>query len=81
MSMWLNLAKVSPDLLVEIRSRPELLDRYVWLRQATGDDERDYLSGYEFTYGPAFALAATDVRSSRRPCARAKRSLVGWADA
>jgi hypothetical protein len=27
MSMWLNLAKVSPDLLAEIRARPDLFDR------------------------------------------------------
>jgi hypothetical protein len=108
MSMWLNLAKVSPELLTEIRAEPDLLDsiffdeddlpdglslqsdvfgcdyrtlsaiaeftaeqvqpgvdwreRYIWLRRATGDNEADHLVGYEFTYGPAFTLAPTDVQ-------------------
>jgi hypothetical protein len=113
MSMWLNLAKVSPDLLAQIRARPDLLDNlffdeeadppagvdlrvdlfgcdyrtltaiaegmasqeapgtdwretYVFLRRATGDDERDHLQGYEFTYGPAFALGTDDVLAVHR---------------
>jgi hypothetical protein len=107
MSMWLNLAKVSPALLAEIRTRPDLLDalffeessgiegfdphadvlgcdyrtlsaiaeamaghddpaldwrdQYPGLSRATGEADVEYLDGYEFTYGPAFAIAPEDL--------------------
>jgi hypothetical protein len=120
MSMWLNLAKVSPDLLAEIRERPDLLDTlffddgvdppagfdlradvfgcdyrtltaiaqgmaaqeapgsdwrdtYVFLRRATGEEERDHLADYEFTYGPAFAIGVDDVLTVHRGL-----SAEGW---
>ena len=120
MSMWLNLAKVSPDLLAEIQERPDLLDTlffdegvdppagfdlradvfgcdyrtltaiaqgmaaqeapgsdwrdtYVFLRRATGEEERDHLADYEFTYGPAFAIGVDDVLTVHRGL-----SAEGW---
>jgi len=37
-------------------------EHYAWLARATGENEADHLPGYDFTYGPAFAFAPTDVQ-------------------
>jgi hypothetical protein len=35
---------------------------FVWLARATGENEADHMSGYEFAYGPAFAFDPADVQ-------------------
>src|SRR5262245_29327513 len=52
MSMWLNLAKITPDLLAQIRTDPQLLDAIFFstqgLPEPSGfDSERD-VYGYDY---------------------------------
>jgi hypothetical protein len=69
MSMWLNLAKISPELMREIRERPELIEVLFFDEDLPGfDSERD-VYGYDYRLlndiadGRAKAEGETDWRT------------------